>query len=809
MKLVNCYIENFGKLSNFKLNLSDGLNTIKEENGYGKTTLTVFIKAMFYGLDATKRQKLEYNDRKHYMPWQGGRCGGSLTFSVGDRSYRIERTFASRAADDTFALYDAKTGNTSTDYSENLGEELFLIDADGFERTVFLSEANLSGKNENKSISAKLSDLVGCDGDLSVMDEAIDLLEKQRKVYYKRGGSGEIGDLKEKLGATERDIADLIRLEDNYKEEKAKLASSNARLAELREQKKKGDEQRLKSTYRKQYAEMKLAYEKEKADKDDHARFFASGIPTEQEINAARECYMRAKQIDSSRAEDSVGKENKASPFSRLDIKESDYECAKEAATLLAKKESEKAILDRQIAAFAPVDDYKITTEEVDFQISALKELKNNDNANNNWQIPMFSAIGCLIVGVVLGLLVSPLAFLVSALALVLFPIAIKAKSATRAKKSDNEAISGARALLDKVYSSPYPDSQITELLYEVRGRLVERERKSAELAQTRARVSELSEEIAAIEREACEFISRFEPTGCITVREAIEHILKEKEIYDALLKSNEAAEIKRREQLLQAEEYKKRYTEFLSRYPYTTSYPFDEIATKLAEYNSLCRSSARMEEAIRDFAVLHGIDESAEGESEQIIDTLTLAAEIAELERTATITERQCTVIREALDGKDELLAEAEELRERISEYERKLDIIQKTKAYLGEAKDILTSKYLSKTKSAFDKYVKLIGNESGDDFSMNTSFAVMKEEHGSLKESDAYSRGMRDLYALATRLALIDSLYENELPFIILDDPFAYFDDEKLACAVKALKAIAKEKQILYLTCTKARSI
>ena len=149
------------------------------------------------------------------------------------------------------------------------------------------------------------------------------------------------------------------------------------------------------------------------------------------------------------------------------------------------------------------------------------------------------------------------------------------------------------------------------------------------------------------------------------------------------------------------------------------------------------------------------------------------------------------------------------EELRERISEYERKLDIIQKTKAYLGEAKDILTSKYLSKTKSAFDKYVKLIGNESGDDFSMNTSFAVMKEEHGSLKESDAYSRGMRDLYALATRLALIDSLYENELPFIILDDPFAYFDDEKLACAVKALKAIAKEKQILYLTCTKARSI
>jgi uncharacterized protein YhaN len=134
---------------------------------------------------------------------------------------------------------------------------------------------------------------------------------------------------------------------------------------------------------------------------------------------------------------------------------------------------------------------------------------------------------------------------------------------------------------------------------------------------------------------------------------------------------------------------------------------------------------------------------------------------------------------------------------------------VIQKTKAYLGEAKDLLTSKYLSKTKNAFNKYVKLIGNESADAFSINTSFSVMKEERGTLKESEAYSRGTRDLYALATRLALVDSLYENESPFIILDDPFAYFDDEKLLSAIKVLKALAKERQILYLTCTKARDI
>ena len=79
MKLIECYIEAFGKLEGAKYNFSDGLNTVKKDNGYGKTTLTVFIKAMLYGLDDTKKVKLEENDRKHYMPWQGGRCGGSLT----------------------------------------------------------------------------------------------------------------------------------------------------------------------------------------------------------------------------------------------------------------------------------------------------------------------------------------------------------------------------------------------------------------------------------------------------------------------------------------------------------------------------------------------------------------------------------------------------------------------------------------------------------------------------------------------------------------------------------------------------------
>ena len=54
------------------------------------------------------------------------------------------------------------------------------IDRDGFERTLFLSERRLSGKNDNKTVSARLSELVGCDGDIGGVDAAMKKLEDKR-----------------------------------------------------------------------------------------------------------------------------------------------------------------------------------------------------------------------------------------------------------------------------------------------------------------------------------------------------------------------------------------------------------------------------------------------------------------------------------------------------------------------------------------------------------------------------------------------------------------------------------------------------
>ena len=70
MKLIKCHVENFGKLSDFTYDFTDGCNTVCEENGWGKSTLAAFLRVMLFGFqNEGKRDPLE-NERKRYSPWQ-------------------------------------------------------------------------------------------------------------------------------------------------------------------------------------------------------------------------------------------------------------------------------------------------------------------------------------------------------------------------------------------------------------------------------------------------------------------------------------------------------------------------------------------------------------------------------------------------------------------------------------------------------------------------------------------------------------------------------------------------------------------
>ena len=190
MKLLKCHIENFGKLSNYDYSFEDGLNTIKEENGFGKTTFASFIKAMFYGMEA-KRNTKTLIDRKKYMPWQGGAFGGSIEFEINDKRYRVERFFGKKEADDTFKIYDLSTNLECKDYSENIGEEIFKLNKEAYDRSTFISGQSIE-TSMNDSLNAKLGNILENENDVNTSEQAIYVLDKAIKNYKKTGDRGEI-----------------------------------------------------------------------------------------------------------------------------------------------------------------------------------------------------------------------------------------------------------------------------------------------------------------------------------------------------------------------------------------------------------------------------------------------------------------------------------------------------------------------------------------------------------------------------------------------------------------------------------------
>lgn len=231
MKLISCYIENFGKLSDCYFDFNKDITCINKENGFGKTTLAVFIKSMFYGLEY-KRKKDLY-DRTRYLPWNNLNCGGYLIFELNDRVYRIQRTFGKTNKSDTFTLYNENTNTISYDYSENIGEEIWGVDRESFENTVFINIKNNSNLL-TEIISNKLNDTI----DTKNIDEyqkTYDLLDKKAtELYAKRGNKGIIPQKQEKLNMYKRQLleCDVSEKEIQNLETQIKLIDADISILE-------------------------------------------------------------------------------------------------------------------------------------------------------------------------------------------------------------------------------------------------------------------------------------------------------------------------------------------------------------------------------------------------------------------------------------------------------------------------------------------------------------------------------------------------------------------------------------------------
>ena len=296
MKLLHCYIENFGGLSQYSLDFTSGLTTICADNGFGKTTLAVFLRTMFYGFPRAGKA-LDKNDRKKYLPWQGGKFGGNLTFEHEGSEYRIERTFGATPRSDTFALYELNPLRKSTRFSENIGLELFGLDFESFERSTYLPQNRNFSSLTTDSIQAKLGDLVEDTSDIGNFDKAMQTLRSKRSSYVPYRGNGglvneavgeisrlqtELDDAVTQRAALEEAQTTVMRLQAEYDVAQTELASVSKQITAA-------SQEAAKQTLRQQYAALLRQQEEWQLRETALRRKYLDGLPSEeamQEISA-------------------------------------------------------------------------------------------------------------------------------------------------------------------------------------------------------------------------------------------------------------------------------------------------------------------------------------------------------------------------------------------------------------------------------------------------------------------------------------------------------------------------------------------
>lgn len=204
MKLLRLHIDNFGGLHDYDFAFEDGLNVILHDNGWGKTTMAAFLKAMLYGFDSKRSKDITENERKRYLPWQGGKYGGTLDFEADGVTYRVSRTFGETPRFDRTKILNLDAKTTARIDPEKIGETLFRLNASAFQRSVFINQNGLSIDGAASSIHTRLNALVSQANDVAAFDNAIASLTAQIKVYEKTGARGKIGEITKQITALER-----------------------------------------------------------------------------------------------------------------------------------------------------------------------------------------------------------------------------------------------------------------------------------------------------------------------------------------------------------------------------------------------------------------------------------------------------------------------------------------------------------------------------------------------------------------------------------------------------------------------------
>ncbi len=265
---------------------------------------------------------------------------------------------------------------------------------------------------------------------------------------------------------------------------------------------------------------------------------------------------------------------------------------------------------------------------------------------------------------------------------------------------------------------------------------------------------------------------------------------------------------------------YVKAFSEFLAKFNVTDRNDFlssfNEIKYNMEVYESAKAELAENEKTIgeiknSDYAVNSDNLFVSADENRLSVATYSLSEKRAERERlNAELTEMRLGLKRYAdvSNNLSDFESRKTELKEKLQEYTEEYEILIKTAEYLNKANDNLKIKYKEPIENAFRKYAGIVFGKNSDNLNVDIDFNVSVSEIGGDKKTGFYSEGYRNSFEICKRLALIEALYKDEKPFLVLDDPFSNLDEKKISNSLKILETLKDEFQIIYLVCHSSRN-
>ena len=836
MKLLSCHIVNFGKIKDKDYAFDKNLTVFTEENGAGKTTLAAFIKAMFYGLASYKTTTKNFCDRQRYYPFGGGKFGGNLTFEKGGDIYRIERFFDKKSdVKDELAVYK---NNAPLKCSQNFGEEVFGLDEDSFVRTAFITAGDIDG-GSNSDIGEKITGRV-FEADGAGLKEALDALDiRRKKLKAAKGAGGEIDRKKEERSRLSDEIRGLedidIALTAKYIERK-KLSEE---IAELEKRLEKLNEDKIIAQKWETYDENIADLNSKKSELEEISSRYKQGLPTFEEIKKAEEQYSvfsknsgaleNTQFLKEERLKELEEKFSAGVPDEEVfekcgSLLDSVSKLSAEAEQISNASDSKKAerlddifrhgLPDNKCLAEAKGIAERYRANDLKLKTPALAQPAPKKN-NTPFIIGSGVSALVLIAGIALLFFVQIagiIALVVGALGLVFSVVLLLLRKSGASSVQINtdivQALSSDEQLL-RGYLAPYgyySDSVISSFtqflsdLEEYKALLKERENKNDVYKSKSAQAKEAEEEVFTL-------LNSYGYSGG-NARASLNEMRGEASEYKLLLSQKERAEENRQKYTSENKQIFENITRLLNKYglEFSGAEGLRAISDDIKNYGRLQREVSEKEQKAQTYKEENGLVERVVESYEDLTEVRAL---LSDKRKALGLLDSQISDDEANLEHLPEKRAKKEEIERIIERDTRTVKILSAAKELLSSAHQKLCDKYIAPVKDSFIKYSDGIQKAFGEKLVMTADFEVSFEFAGEIKSRKHLSAGQLAVCGLCLRLALLDNIFKDEKPFVIMDDPFLGLDSGNMKNTAKAVKELSGDVQIIYFSCHESRSI